>query len=200
MNSKIGREVKLDLRMRRTKCKSLSGRTVTTNILGVAVDSRQVSEAVKGLCAVLNKNVLAPTGRKISFITNNNDDPIIQQKIANLLAQHHDDIVNERKFFRKLGVSLTARVTINDGGNCTLQQDLCAITATNGSPLFTGVERMGRTGTSLFTMHKKNLREGTATLQVPHTVLRRMLEPHSFNTLGLGNPPQPEPEYVAMRQ
>ena len=62
VNSEIGREVKLDLRMRRTKCKSLSGRTVTTNILGVAVDSRQVSEAVKGIRAVLNKNVLPPTG------------------------------------------------------------------------------------------------------------------------------------------
>ena len=54
--SKIGREVKIDLKLRRLKCEITTGCNVTTNIFGVAVDSRQVSEAVKGLWAVLNNN------------------------------------------------------------------------------------------------------------------------------------------------
>ena len=54
VHSKIGRQVKLDLKLRRHKCKSKAGLNVTTNILSFSVDSKQVSEAVKGLRAVLN--------------------------------------------------------------------------------------------------------------------------------------------------
>ena len=62
VHNEIGRHVKLNLQLRRIKCKSLAGRNVTTNIYIVMVDSRQVSEAVKGLRAVLNKDLLPPTG------------------------------------------------------------------------------------------------------------------------------------------
>ena len=58
----IGRKVKLDLKLRRFKCKSKAGRNVTTTAFNVSVDSRQVSEATKGLCAVLHKNCVSPTG------------------------------------------------------------------------------------------------------------------------------------------
>ena len=79
-NSEIGRHVKLDLKLRQTKCKSKTGRNVTTNVFSVSVDSRQVSKAVKGLRAVLNKSFLPPTGRNLSFISRTTDDPAIQKK------------------------------------------------------------------------------------------------------------------------
>ena len=59
---------------------------------------------------------------------------------------------------------------------------------------------MGRTDTSLFTLHKQNLREGNRTLQVLPRVLQQVLTLDSYNLLGLGYPPQPEPEYIAMQQ
>ena len=57
MHGEIGRHVKLDLRLSRIKCTSLADKRVTTNIYSVSIDSRQVSEAVKGLRAVLNENM-----------------------------------------------------------------------------------------------------------------------------------------------
>ena len=161
VDSEIGRHVKLDLKLRRTKYKSKAGRNVTTNIFSVSVDSRQVSEAVKGLRAILNKSFLPPTGRKLSFISRTTEDPVIQKKNEKLLAQHHENVVNERKLFRKIGVPLTAKVIMKNGNVQSLQQALGAISGINGDPLFTGVEKMGRTDTSLFTTHKNNLREGT---------------------------------------
>ena len=97
----------------------------------------------------------------MSFITRTTDNPVIQKKIENLLAQHHEDVVNKRKLFRKIGVPLNAEVTMKNGNVHYLQQALCAIYSVNGDSLFTGVDKMGRTDTSLFTMHKKNLMEGT---------------------------------------
>ena len=82
-------------------------------------------------------------------------------KNEKLLAQHHENVVNERKLFRKIGVPLTAKVIMKNGNVQCFQQALCAISSVNGYPLFTGVETMGRTDASLFTTHKKNLREGT---------------------------------------
>ena len=76
----IGRQVKLDLKLQRIKCKSKTGRNATTNIFSVSVDSRKVSKVVKGLQAVLNKNFLPPTGQKISFVTRTTDNPEIQRK------------------------------------------------------------------------------------------------------------------------
>ena len=81
----------------------------------------------------------------------------------------------------------------------SLQQALCAISSVNRDLLFTGVEKMGRTDTSLFTTHKKNLQEGTRTLQVLPRVLQQVLTPESYKNFGLGNLPQPKPEYVAMQ-
>ena len=66
--------------------------------------------------------------------------------------------------------------------------------------MFTRVEQMGMTDTSLITLHKSNLYEGTGTLQVLPKVLQNMLEPECYEKLGLGNPPQPEMELVAMQK
>ena len=77
VDKEIGRQVKLDLRLRRIKCKSIYGKNATTNIYSVVVDSRQVSEAVKGLRAVLNKTCQPPARRHLSFTTKNSIDPEI---------------------------------------------------------------------------------------------------------------------------
>ena len=137
VHSKIGCKVKLDLKLRRLKCKSTTGRKVTTNIFGVSFDSRQVSKAVKGLRAVLNNNYLPSKGRKISFVTKNNKDLRIQRKKENLLEKNHEDVVNERKLYRKIGVPVTATVIMTSSKVCMLQQALCAISTTNGGSLFT---------------------------------------------------------------
>ena len=200
VDREIGRKVQIDLKLRRFKCKSKAGRTVPTTAYSVSVDSRQVSEATKGLRAVLHKNCVPPTGRKMSLITRASDDPQIQQKHDHLLAQHHEDIANERKLFRKLGVSIGATVNLQNGKSLTLQQTMCALTASSGEPLFTGVERMGKTDTSLFTTHKKNLGEAKRTLHSLPQVLRRVLTKESMDALGMGDPPQQESEYAAMLQ
>ena len=122
----------------------------------------------------------------------------IQQKHDSLLAQHQESIANERKLFCKLGVALTAKVTLTNGNVLTLQQALCALTATRGGSLFTGVERMGKTDMSLFTTHKANLTEAKRTLQSLPRVIQRVLTKESYERLSLGNPPQHEPEYEAM--
>lgn len=196
----IGRKVQLDLKLRRFTCKSKAGRKVKTTAFSVSVDSRQVSEATKGLRAVLNQNCVPPTGRRISFITRSTDDLQIKQKNDNLIAKHHDDVTSERRLFRKLGVPIDSKVRLQNGSTLTLQQAMCALSDTGGGYLFTGVERMGKTDTSLFTTHKKNLGEAKRTLHSLPQVLRRVLTKDSFESLGLGNPPQHEPEYVAMLQ
>ena len=198
VKNEIGRELQLDLKLRRFKCKSRGGKNVTTTAFSVSVDSRKVSEATKGLRAVLNRKCVPPTGRRISFITKATDDMRIQQKHDSLLAQHHESIANERKLFRKLGVTLTSKVTLTNGNVLTLQQALCALTATRGGSLFTGVERMGKTDTSLFTTHKANLTEAKRTLQSLPQVIQRILTKESYERLSLGSPPQHEPEYEAM--
>ena len=164
------------------------------------MDSRQVSEATKGLRAVLHKNCVPPTGRRLHFITKATDDPCIQERYDRLIANHHEDIANERKLFRKIGASINSSVTLQNGKKLTLQQTLCSLSAAGGGYVFTGVERMGKTDTSLFTTHKKNLSAAKRTLHLLPQVLRRVLTPESFDSLGLGNPPQHEPEYVAMVQ
>ena len=198
VDREIGRKVQLDLKLRRVRCKNTAGRTVTTTAYSVAVDSRQVSEATKGLRAVLHKNCVPPTGRRMSLITRATEDPQLQQKHDHLLTQHHDDIVSERKLYRKLGVNLNAIVDLQNGKTLTLQQTLCALTASGGGSLFTGVERMGKTDTSLFTTHKKNLSEAKRTLHSLPQVLGRVLKPECIESLGLGKPPQLESEYHAM--
>ena len=45
--NKIGQQVKLDLCLRHIKCKIVHGKSVTTNVYSVAVDSRKVSKTVK---------------------------------------------------------------------------------------------------------------------------------------------------------
>ena len=59
---------------------------------------------------------------------------------------------------------------------------------------------MGTTDTSLITVHKKNWREGTRTLQVLPRVLQRMLSQECYEDLGVGNPPQSESELTAMQK
>ena len=171
----IGRQVKLDLRLRRIKCKSIYGKNATTNIYSVVVDSRQVSEAVKGLRAVLNKTCQPPARRHLSFTTKNSIDPDIQRKNNNALVQHHEVVVNERKFHHKIGAPINSEVVMKDGRKYTLQKSICLISNKEGQQLFTGVERMDRTNSSLITLHKKNLKEGTQTLQVLPKVLQGLL-------------------------
>ena len=77
----------------------------------------------------------------MSFVTRTTDNPEIQRKNENLLAQHHKDVVNERKLFRKIGIPLTAEVTMTNGKVQSLQQALCAISSVNGDSLFTGVKK-----------------------------------------------------------
>ena len=157
----IGREVKLDLELRRLRCTSATGCNVTTNIFSVLVDSRQVSKVVKGLRAVLNKNYVPPTRRALSFVLKDSDDLTVQKKNAHLIMKHHKCVVKERKLYRNIGVPIDTKVVMRNGRTHTLQQALCTITNTNGEQMFTGVEQMGRTDTSLFTAHKKNLSKGT---------------------------------------
>ena len=122
-----GHHVKLDMSLHSIKCKSSLGQNVTTTIYIVSVDSRQVSEAVKGLRAVLNKQLLSPTGHRMSLITRYKEDPTIQQKNNNILAQHHEAVVSERTFYRKIGASLLTNVTLCNGNVHTPQQALCTI-------------------------------------------------------------------------
>ena len=78
-----------------------------------------------------------------------------------MITKIHKGIVNKRKLYRKIGVPIDTKVVMRNGRTHTLQQALCTIANTNREQMFTGVERMGRTDTSLFTAHKKNLSEGT---------------------------------------
>lgn len=198
VKKEIGRDIRLDLRLRRFKCKNRAGRNTTTTAFSVSVDSRQVSEATKGLRAILNRNCVPPTGRRIGFVTKATNDPRILQKNEELIAKHHEEVANDRKLYRKLGVPLTAAVTLKNGKTLSLQQTLCALSATRGGSLFTGVERMGKTETSLFTTHKSNMAEAKRTLQSLPQVMQRVLTLESYKALDMGNPPQHEPEYEAM--
>ena len=74
MYNEIGQQVKFDLKLRQLKCKSMSGCNVTTTVLSVSMDLRQVSEASKGLRDVLNSNYVPPTGQKLGFITRVTDN------------------------------------------------------------------------------------------------------------------------------
>ena len=100
----------------------------------------------------------------MSFITRNSIDPDIQRKHNNALAQHHKGVVNKRKFYRKIRASVNSEVVMKDGKKYSLQQVICLILNKDGQQLFKGVERMDMTDTSLITLHKKNLKEGTLTL------------------------------------
>ena len=57
---------------------------------------------------------------------------MIQQKNDNLIAQHHDDVISERRLYRKLGTPIDVGVILQNGKALSLQQALCAISATGG--------------------------------------------------------------------
>ena len=74
------------------------------------------------------------------------------------------------------------------------------ISIKEGGALFKGVEQMGKTDTSLFTLHRSNLAEGKCILEVLPKVLQRILTEESYKDLGISNPPQPKPKLIAMKQ
>ena len=55
IKNEIGRSVKLDIRLRRITIKNEVGKSIASEIISVSVESRQVSEAVRGLRSVLKK-------------------------------------------------------------------------------------------------------------------------------------------------
>ena len=57
---------------------------------------------------------------------------MIQKKNDNLISQNHDDVTRKRRLYKKLGKTIDARVTLQNGKALSLQQALCAISATGG--------------------------------------------------------------------
>ena len=82
-----------------------------------------------------------------------------------ILTQHHESVINERRLYRRIGVNIDTCVTMVKGKKVTLQQALCMISASEGKRLFTGVKKMGRSDTSLFTFHKSQNYKAQNTLQ-----------------------------------
>lgn len=103
ITKEIGRQVKLDLRLRKTAIKNKARKTITTEIVSVTVDSRQVSEAVKGLHSVLHKNVAPPTGREMYLITQTSNEDT-KRKADLLLLKHLKIVQKERLSYGQTGL------------------------------------------------------------------------------------------------
>ena len=200
VEQEIQRKVKLDLKLRKVRCKNARGNEVMTAIYGVSVDACQVSEAVKGLRAVLHCNCRHPTGRQLTFVTRSNNDDVVDVKIENTLTAHYESIVSEKRLYRTLGVLLTQRVKLQTGLEVTLQQAICMLPSSDGKRLFTGVECMGNTATVVFTYHKKYIKEARKTVSVLHKVLQDVLDDQSYGRMVPGLSPKSTPEFDAMRQ
>ena len=197
----IQRKVKLDLKLRKVRCKNARGNNVMTAIYGVSVDARQVSEAVKGLRAVLHCNCRPPTGRQLIFVTRSSNNDVIDVKTDATLTAHYESIVNEKRLYRKLGVPLAQKVKLRMGPEVTLQQAICMIPGSDGKRLFTGVECMGNTATVVFTHHKKFNKISRKIVSILHKVLQDILDDRSYGTLVPGLSPSPTPKLVeAMQQ
>ena len=196
----IQRKVKLDLRLRKVRCKNARGNEVTTTIYGVSVDACQVSEAVKGLRAVLHCKCRPPTGRQLVFVTRSRNDDVVDVKMDATLTAHYESIVNEKRLYRTMGVPLTKSVKLREGPVVTLQQAICMIPSSDGKRLFTGVECMGNTATVVFTYHKRYIKEARKTVSILHKVLQDVLDKQSYAGLVPGLSPRPTPELEALRQ
>ena len=200
VEQEIQRKVKLDLRLRKVRCKNARGNSVMSAIYGVSVDARQVSEAVKGLRAALHCNCRPPTGRQMIFVTRSSNNEIIDEKTEATLTAHYEAMVNEKRLYRSLGVPLTQRVKLQKGPEVTLQQAICTIPGSEGRRLFTGVECMGNTATVVFTCHKKLIKEAKKTVSILHRVLQDILDEQSYGALVPGLSPKPTPEFEAMQK
>ena len=137
--AEIQREVKLDLKLRKIRCKNRRGNNVTAAIYGVAVDARQVSEAVKGLRSVLHDNCRSPTGRRMHLLTRSSNNEIIEEKTNMALTSHYESVVSDKRLYRKIGVNLTDSVTLKGGQQVTVQQALCSIPSSGGSNFSPGL-------------------------------------------------------------
>ena len=105
MSAEILREVKLDLKLRCVPCRNIKGKKNTTNLYSVLVDSIQVSEAVKGLCAVLHKKICPPTGRIMALITRGTEEQN-ERKTEMILTQHHKMVQNKKRIYCHVGTPL----------------------------------------------------------------------------------------------
>ena len=184
IKAEIGREVKLDLRLRRITVTNQVGKNITTEIISVSVDSRQVSVAVKGLRAVLNKVVSPPSGRQMFLITQATDEDT-KRKTDILLQKHHEAVQQERRSFGQTGIFINQPVHMKREPvtRRTIQQVLCTLRATNGKQLFTGIERMGNSNTTLFTHTQDNTAEARRTIKALPTVLKSLITETDFNTI-----------------
>lgn len=180
----IGRRVKLDLRLRKTPIKSAGGKTIAVEIVSVTVDSRQVSEAVKGLRSVLHKNLTPPTGREMYLITQTSNDEA--RRKADLLLQKHLKIVQQEcRSYSQTGMFVKQPVHLKQVPATTviIQQKLCSLKAKNGKQLFTGVERMGNSTMTLFTHTQENTAEARKTIRALPLVLQAILADSDYNKI-----------------
>ena len=83
----------------------------------VSVDSRQVSEAVKGLKAVTHRKCRPPTGRTMIFITKSTDD-VIDWKNEMILTQPYEAICNERRLYCQIDTPLMDKVFLQGRKSC----------------------------------------------------------------------------------
>ena len=184
IKNEIGRKVKLDLRLRRTTIKNEVGKSITSEIISVSVDTRQVSEAVRGLRSVLNKNTTPPTGRRMYLLTQTSDKDT-KMKTDLLLRTHLETVQQERRSYGQTGLFVKQPVHMRTTPTyaVTLQQALCSLRATNGQQLFTGVERMGNSTTTLFTHTQANTSEARKTIKALPTVLKSILTDKDYESI-----------------
>ena len=182
IKAEIGRQVKLDLRLRRTTTKNETGKAITSEIISVSVDSRQVSEAVCGLRSVLHKTVAPPTGRKMFLLTQTSNEET-KRKSDLLLRKHHEIVQQERRSYAQTGLFIKQPMYMKNSPDypVTFQQAMCSLRASNGQQLFTGVERMGNSPTTLFTHTQSNTMEARKTIKALPTVLKSILTEETYN-------------------
>ena len=119
------------------------------------------------------------------FLITQETDYETKRKTDILLQKHLETVHQERRSYGQTGIFIKQPVHMKSSPNnrLTIQQALCTLRAANGKQLFTGVERMGTSNTTLFTHTQENTTEARKKIKALPTVLKSLITEADFNPI-----------------
>ena len=147
-----GRFAKMEIQPKMHKYENVrTGEKTAVPVLNVQVELEKSDDAEDGLRKIFKKGVPSPTGRKMVFIPTRDRTPKGKRDLNMALTRQAEMNERERTMATSDLQNIMQEVEINDGQTLTIQQVLCGLQNEEGERIFTGAERLGKSGRVLFT-------------------------------------------------
>ena len=147
--------IKMDVQKRLEKYYNAEGKQEQTPILTVQVPAEQSELATTGLSKIFSKGVLSPVGRRMNFIPTRDRSKRTRETLNRILTRQKIINVRQRQTSTDVLKDILTEVKTKSGSRMTIQQAICGIQDRNQQRIFTGAERMGKTGRVLLTFDRK---------------------------------------------